>query len=213
MIRNSFLFALLFMLALTGQASADQAKPIKYNRENRFAVIRTDDGSSTKNVEIKLMHTEDVPQYLFHQATLIAKQCTESFTNADTVLFYSYTSNHNRKNKLPPNYILDFKEWKELSFKTCNYPTPCEKGSCILMGYSARGPEVWHNTFTVKSLQWDTVKQRAPNHSTETYLRNQSVADGSCVQLSGILSEDGRACTMAYGWNRDGLATIKAQSN
>ena len=110
-------FCVIGLVLTFGQSADAENAPVRYAKDQRFAVMDTGNNDGTKNVELTAIGVRNVPKFIVYQARLIADKCTDTVNNMNSVMYYAYTSDYNRKNKFPPNYILDMKAWKNAKIK------------------------------------------------------------------------------------------------
>lgn len=202
----------LLLISVNVSHAADNPQELRYSREQRFSVADNNGNNGTKNVVIQPVGVRDVPPFIVYQTKMIADQCTDTLNNANSALYYTYTSDYNRKNKYQPNYIIDLKSWKNVKMKPCFMSPPCENGQCGIVGFSAFPGNKWVRTFDLKASEWKPVQTKAQDKSVNTFIQIKTIAV-DCKTIGGEVQTNTKdqSCQITYGWQANGL-TNQSQS-
>jgi len=180
-------------------SAASLADPLQ-----RLVAQIPDSGTGADNVALYAVEARALPPYIAGQLA-IAANCTGDAKNASLIRAYSYASDHNRAQKLAPNYILDMGGLQKFKFKNCSLGELCKNGQCALIGFSAdqRG---WKQTFLNMMTSWTIkVEKKAKTaKTTQTKIVITAATEGQCSASDEKPSADG-TCTTSYLWHDSGL--------
>ncbi|MGE4352012.1 MAG: hypothetical protein AB7E52_07490 [Bdellovibrionales bacterium] len=202
----------LSLLVQAPSAQAASSKGINYSPEQRFSSMRADESDTTRNVQIAEVNLRQAPPYIVHQAKVMADKCTNSLNNAELVHIYAYMSDFNRKNKLSPNYIIDYSPWSKTKVKPCFTLPPCDKGMCSLVGYSSTAAGRWVQAFKRPVVTWGPKQVKDRQNQTSTYLELLS-SDPTCKSKGAQTSRQGESplCKETLAWGANGLTDVAYQ--
>ncbi len=196
----TFLF-LLFALGFFSNAALAADGPV--DPLQRLAMQGADDRASVENVIVEPAMFSSLPEYIQGQARAIAV-CAGDPRYVGLIKYFSYMSDYNRAEKLPPNYILDPSNLVNASFRECAVGEICAGKQCALIGYKA-GAKGWTRNFSVMMYKWSVNAPRGNQKNSQAARFDiVSVNNPLCSAQNGLSNNIG--CLKRYEWRLGGLA-------
>lgn len=153
------LAGLLGLTSLPAHAQTEQnfGPEIRYAPEQRFAmpVSKATGLNNAKNVVIKEVSLNAVPEFIRIQAETLAETCTKDIENKKLIKFYRYTSDATRDNAVSASYILDLTGWASKPQQACVLGNACTKDGCYMVGYNSTAYEKWGQHFSFRQKEWE----------------------------------------------------------
>ncbi|MDD3371820.1 MAG: hypothetical protein PHE27_08375, partial [Alphaproteobacteria bacterium] len=149
--------------------------------------------------------------YMKKQAQEIA-HCAGDKEAVSLEAFYSYTSDYNRHEKLPPSYIIDatgFVGHKAKAGRRCDSgQAVCKGGLCAVMGYGVH-PDGGGQNFAYQVVKWFPETAPKPNERAPKRMWLDLVVPENervCAAARGKFTDAG--CIRRFEWHATGLTPV-----
>lgn len=118
------------------------------------AAVGPIDKNGARNVSIRQVEKDRVPEFIRGQMEIIAKECTGNAANIDGIKAFEYVSDRTRTKGIAPDYLLDMSGLKKKPQQFCHLGRACGKRTCNMLGYIAYGPSHWEVGFRMSFTKW-----------------------------------------------------------